>query len=77
MGKKLQFIVFPFLFQIDRSKDKEVRRLFAKSINKKSVIEFNIWVCVLKRLEDYNWHKDAANWGVGLRGLGMKNEDVK
>jgi hypothetical protein len=41
-GKTLQFILFPFLFQINRSKDKGVRRLFSKSINKKSIIEFNI-----------------------------------
>ena len=41
-GKTLQYILFPFLFQINRSKDKGVRRLFSKSINKKSIIEFNI-----------------------------------
>ena len=35
-GKTLQFILFPFLFQINRSKDKGVRRLFSKSMKKKS-----------------------------------------
>ena len=42
-GKTLKFILFSFLFQIYRSKNKGVRRLFSKSINKK-VIEFNILI---------------------------------
>ena len=41
-AKHFNLYYFLFLFQINRSKDKGVRRLFSKSINKKSIIEFNI-----------------------------------
>jgi hypothetical protein len=61
MGKTFQFIVFPFLFQINRSKDKGVTRLFGKFINKKSVIKCNILKLCIEELGEYNSHKDAAN----------------
>ena len=47
-AKHFNLYNFLFLFQINRSKDKGVRRLFSKSINKK-VIKFNslTYVCKL------------------------------
>ena len=28
----------------------------------------------MKRLTDYDWYKDTANWEVGIRGLGVNNK---
>ena len=57
------FNLYYFLFYL-KSIDQKIKELedLSQNLLTKKVI---FWTCVLRRLADYNWHKDRANWGVG------------